>query len=266
MMAFLRKRIKHVIYVVKENRTYDQIHGDLPRGNGDPSLAILSPYSPNHQKLATPVRAARQLLRLGRDLEHRLELDHRRARHRLHREDLAGELRRARASPTTGRAATATSTSSPAHGGRATGRQPGHPARPRPAAPAPPTWPRPTARRARRATGYLWDAALRAGPDHPQLRLLREQRRQLDHHGRPRCWPAPSPPGSSRPSPPSRRWPPHTDEYFRGYDQNNADFYLFKEWEREFDGYVAGGQAAQPVVRAPARTTTSATSAPRSSA
>ena len=53
MMAFLRKRIKHVIYVVKENRTYDQIHGDLPRGNGDPSLAILSPYSPNHQALAS---------------------------------------------------------------------------------------------------------------------------------------------------------------------------------------------------------------------
>ena len=37
--------IKHVIYIIKENRTYDQILGDLkqngkPVGNGDPSLAM----------------------------------------------------------------------------------------------------------------------------------------------------------------------------------------------------------------------------------
>jgi DNA-binding beta-propeller fold protein YncE len=39
MMAFLHKHIKHVIYIVRENRTYDQILGDLGRGNSDPSLA-----------------------------------------------------------------------------------------------------------------------------------------------------------------------------------------------------------------------------------
>ena len=38
-MAALRQHIKHVIYIVKENRTYDQVLGDLDRGNGDPSLA-----------------------------------------------------------------------------------------------------------------------------------------------------------------------------------------------------------------------------------
>ena len=53
MMHFLRKRIHHVIYVVKENRTYDQLLGDLPVGNGDPSLAILGPYAPNHHRLAS---------------------------------------------------------------------------------------------------------------------------------------------------------------------------------------------------------------------
>ena len=37
-MTFLRQHIKHVIYLEKENRTYDQILGDLPIGNGDPSL------------------------------------------------------------------------------------------------------------------------------------------------------------------------------------------------------------------------------------
>lgn len=38
VMAQLRNRIKHVIYIIKENRTYDQVLGDLGRGNGDPSL------------------------------------------------------------------------------------------------------------------------------------------------------------------------------------------------------------------------------------
>src|SRR5208282_4818521 len=38
IMTFLRQHIKHVIYLEKENRTYDQILGDLPIGNGDPSL------------------------------------------------------------------------------------------------------------------------------------------------------------------------------------------------------------------------------------
>jgi YVTN family beta-propeller protein len=39
-MRFLREHIQHVIYIVKENRTYDQILGDLPVGNGDPALVM----------------------------------------------------------------------------------------------------------------------------------------------------------------------------------------------------------------------------------
>ncbi len=31
-------KIKHVIYIIKENRTYDQVLGDIPQGNGDPQL------------------------------------------------------------------------------------------------------------------------------------------------------------------------------------------------------------------------------------
>ena len=45
--------ITHVIYVMKENRTYDQILGDLGRGNGDPSLAIFGDgITPNQHELA----------------------------------------------------------------------------------------------------------------------------------------------------------------------------------------------------------------------
>ena len=53
ILAQLRKRIKHVIYIVKENRTYDQILGDLDRGNGDPSLVEFdATITPNSHLLA----------------------------------------------------------------------------------------------------------------------------------------------------------------------------------------------------------------------
>jgi YVTN family beta-propeller protein len=45
--------IEHVIYIVKENRTYDQVLGDMKEGNGDPSLVLFGEnISPNHHKLA----------------------------------------------------------------------------------------------------------------------------------------------------------------------------------------------------------------------
>jgi YVTN family beta-propeller protein len=54
MMAFLHTQIKHVIYIQKENRTYDQILGDLKQGNGDPKrVQFPQPISPNHHLLAT---------------------------------------------------------------------------------------------------------------------------------------------------------------------------------------------------------------------
>jgi YVTN family beta-propeller protein len=54
MMAFLHDHIKHVIYIQKENRTYDQVLGDLPEGNGDPTrVQFPQPITPNHHLLAT---------------------------------------------------------------------------------------------------------------------------------------------------------------------------------------------------------------------
>lgn len=45
--------ITHVIYVIKENRTYDQVLGDLPQADGDPSLLFFPrDVSPNHHALA----------------------------------------------------------------------------------------------------------------------------------------------------------------------------------------------------------------------
>ncbi len=45
--------LRHVIYVIKENRTYDQVLGDLPQANGDPKLALFGAnVTPNQHALA----------------------------------------------------------------------------------------------------------------------------------------------------------------------------------------------------------------------
>ena len=45
--------IRHMIYIIKENRTYDQLFGDLAVGDGDPSLAMYGEeITPNQHKLA----------------------------------------------------------------------------------------------------------------------------------------------------------------------------------------------------------------------
>ncbi|OIO23876.1 MAG: hypothetical protein COZ80_03900 [Ignavibacteria bacterium CG_4_8_14_3_um_filter_37_9] len=45
--------IKYVFYVIKENRTYDQVLGDVPQGNGDTSLTLFGEfYTPNQHALA----------------------------------------------------------------------------------------------------------------------------------------------------------------------------------------------------------------------
>jgi len=42
----------HVVYIIKENRTYDQVLGDMPEGNGDPSLCVFGErITPNQHKM-----------------------------------------------------------------------------------------------------------------------------------------------------------------------------------------------------------------------
>jgi len=45
--------IRHVFYIIKENRTYDQVFGDIKGGNGEPSLCLFpDSVTPNHHALA----------------------------------------------------------------------------------------------------------------------------------------------------------------------------------------------------------------------
>ena len=55
--------IQHVIYIIKENRTYDQVLGDIGKGNSDPSLVLFGEkMTPNLHQLAQRFHPLRQFL------------------------------------------------------------------------------------------------------------------------------------------------------------------------------------------------------------
>jgi YVTN family beta-propeller protein len=227
-MAFLRGKIKHVIYVVKENRTYDQVHGDLPIGNGEPSLAILSPYAPNHNKLAQQFVTLDNFYDSGetsgvgwnwttaaRTNDHVEKTQPPNYAGRGLSYDWEGDNRNVPVSLTPAERQQYGFTDPDMLAGTADVAAP-------------------DSRTGEVGTGYLWDAALRAG-----LTLRNYGFYVNNIPGAPIV--ATPYPNNPQAIAAKQALAPYTDQYFRGYDQNNADFYLFKEWEREFDGYVANG-------------------------
>lgn len=237
--GFLRRKIEHVVYIIKENRTYDQVLGDLTIGNGDPSLAILSPYAPNHKKLAldfftldnfydsgetsgvgwnwsTAARTTdftektQPVNYAGRGLSYDWEGGNRNIN--VAQATLAERLASNPLNPNDPDVLAGTADVAA-----------------------------PDSSKGKKGAGYLWDAALRAGLTIRNYGFfvgnivssndLTEE--ELAHPFK-----AGIPQGVAR----KQALAPHTDRYFRGYDQSNADFYLFKEWEREFDKSLAKGK------------------------
>lgn len=243
MMGFLRGKIKHVIYVVKENLTYDQVLGDLEKGNGDPKLTLFpEPISPNHHKLARQfvtmdnffdsgntsndgwnwTTAARTtdftektiaVNYAGRGLSYDWE-----GTNRNINVGLATTAHRIAANPYT------------------------------------PTDPdllpgaidvaAPDSSKGEAGTGYLWDGALARGLSLRNYGFFGD----LARYFLPASDPAfiapvanPFELGQVQFYPTKAALLNVSDPYFRGYDMKLADFWRFKEWEREFDGYVAKG-------------------------
>lgn len=242
-MAFLRSRIKHVIYVVKENRTYDQVLGDLERGNGDPSLAILAPYSPNHQQLA------RQFVIMDNFYD-------------------SGETSNTGWNWTTAaRSTDFTEKTSPVnYAGRGltydwegnnrninvahatvAERQAANPYSPGDADVLAGTADvaAPDAPEGEAGAGYLWDAALRAGRTVRNYGFYGDLSRYFLPSSDPAFIPLSRDPHADAVVqffPTKQSLLDVSDPYFRGYDQKYADYWRFKEWEREFDRYAAAGE------------------------
>ena len=257
ILSSLRGKIEHVIYVVKENRTYDQVLGDLDRGNGDPALAIFPErLTPNFHQLArqfvtldnfydsgevsgdgwnwsTSARTADSVEKTapvtyaGRGLDYDYE-----GTNREINVGLATTAARLAADP----------------------EQPDDPdLLPGTADVSAGDGPEDEA-----GTGYLWDAALRA---HLSVRnygfFLDGARYSLPAGNAAYLSPLlrdPFAPDGAPFTAEATGKPVQvafatkaallnaTDLYFRGFDQNFPDFWRFKEWEREFDHYVANGE------------------------
>ena len=243
-MAFLRAHIHHVIYIVKENRTYDQVLGDLEVGNGDPKLVVFPrAMTPNQHQLA------RQFVDLdaffdsgessntgwnwslaGRTNDYTEREAPVNYAERGLQYDQEGDNRNLNV----GFASTAERLVADPLGPKDPNMLPGARDVAAPDAPG-----------GVEGKGYLWDQALKAGRTvrnwgfYGDLALYQ---RAAGSYRTPRerePWRT----GVKVFVPAKASLMAISDPYFRGFDQGFPDYWRFKEWEREFDAFVAAGAA-----------------------
>ncbi len=247
LMTELRRRIQHVIYVIKENRTYDQVLGDLEVGDGDPSLTEFpEPLTPNHHSIA------RRFVTLDNFLD-------------------SGEVSGVGWNWTTAARTTdyTEKTVPPNYAGRGfvydwegtnrnvnvgigsvSKRVEAQPMlRPSPDVSADPNLlpgdadvAAPDAVSGEAGAGYLWDEALAQGLTLRNYGVFCDLTRYENpqrNRGYIRISKNPFEDKIVQAVPTKKALLDHTDPYFRSFDQNNSDFYLYKEWEREFDQFVS---------------------------
>ena len=237
-LAFLRTHIKHVIYIVKENRTYDQVLGDLEVGNGDPSLTEFPEVTtPNFHQLA------RSFVTLDNFYcTSEVSFDgwswstSARSPDLVEKEAPVTYSDRGLSYETEG-----TNRDINVGYGTLADRIKANPATPDDPDDLPGTAnvAAPDAADGENGTGYLWNAALRAHRSVRSYGFFVDLARysSTDQYAQYRI-PLLLDPASSKTQvayPTSAVLGPYTDIYFRGFDNAFPDYYRFKEWEREFD-------------------------------
>jgi hypothetical protein len=245
-MQFLRNHIQHIIYIIKENRTYDQILGDLAEGNGDPSLTEFgSEVTPNLHALAS------QFVDLDNFYDtSEVSMDGWPWSTSAHATDV---VERQTSVEYAGRGLSYDSegTNRNVNVGYATlaEREAANPVTP----PDPDVLPgttdtaAPDGPEGQQGAGFLWDAALRAGLTVRNYGFFLDQ--ALYNQPVPPGIPEIENPFASNtvvayPTSPSLG--PYTDPYFRGFDQTVPDWWRFEEWQRDF---TANGLANLTLLR-----------------
>jgi YVTN family beta-propeller protein len=245
-MATLRSNIKHVIYIVKENRTYDQILGDLGKGNGNPSLAEFpKKTTPSLHAMANNFVALDNFYDPGdvsgngwpwttsareSDAGAKMLPPNYAGNGGGGSYDWEGTNRNVNVG-LTGNARLAANPLSAALDADTL------PAASNVAAPDGPN--------GEVQQGYLWNAALRAGVTVRNYGFFIDLTR-YSLAGTPYAaagLPLDRTPFANKNAIAFASDPalaPLTDPYFRGFDDRYPDFYREQEWEREFNGYVAG--------------------------
>ena len=249
VMAAVRKGIQHVIFILKENRTYDQVLGDLPVGNGDPSLVQWgSAITPNEHNLAQTFVTLDNILasaevstdgwpwstsaRAPDVVEHSYPLAY---AGRGLSVDCVGLDRNVNVALPTLAQRIAADPRTPNDPDVMAGQTDvGGPDGPNNEV----------------NTGYLWDGALRAGLTVRNYGFLIDGTCYME----PTCAIPlahdPAATGTVVATPASVSLFPYTDPYFRGFDNSFPDYYRYTEWEREFDAnYAKGGLPSLSLVR-----------------
>ena len=243
-LAFLRAHIKHVIYIVKENRTYDQVLGDLEVGNGDPSLTeFLDAITPNfHQLARTFVTLDNFYCTSEVSFDGWSWSTSARSPDLVEKEAPVNYSGRGLSYETEG-----TNRDINVGYGTLADRLRANPATPNDPEDLPGTAnvAAPDAPDGEKGTGYLWNAALRAHRSVRSYGFFVDLARYspTEQYAQSKI-PLLVDPASSKTQvayPTSASLGPYTDIYFRGFDNAFPDYYRFKEWEREFDGKFAKG-------------------------
>ena len=234
--AFLRRHIKHVIYIIKENRTYDQVLGDLEVGNGDPSLTEFPEAStPNSHRLA------RNFVTLDNFYDtSEVSFDGWSWSTSARSPDLIEKQ------VTINYAGRGTSYDSEGTNrdinvgyGTLGERKKANPATPDDPDDLPgiANAAAPDAPDGENGTGYLWNAALRHHRSVRNYGFFIDLARYDAAHSK-YIIPLLLDPASTKTQvayPANGALGPYTDIYFRSFDNAFPDYYRFKEWEREFD-------------------------------
>jgi YVTN family beta-propeller protein len=234
VMAAVRQGVQHVIFIIKENRTYDQILGDLEIGNGDPSLTMFGEaVTPNQHQLARTFVTLDNFLDTAEvSYDGWLWTTSARAPDVVERQfplayayrglslDSEGVNRNVNVSlPTLAERKAAnpfTSDDADVLPGQTNVDAPDGPDN-------------------EVNTGYLWDAALRANLTVRNYGFFIDTTRySTTDYAIPMVrYPAAS--GTVVAIPSSASLAPYTDPYFRGFDNTLPDYYRYVEWAREFD-------------------------------
>jgi DNA-binding beta-propeller fold protein YncE len=245
----LRGKIQHVIYIVKENRTYDQILGDLEIGDGDPALTEFpEPVTPNHHSFARRFVTLDNFYDSGEVsgvgwkwsvagrttdyTEKTVPINYAGRGFAYDWEGLNRNVNVGYASPADRVKAQPLLTPDAQH--------PADPA----LLPGDADVAAPDGAEGEAGAGYIWDEALRAGLAVRNYGFYTDLGRYDDPAKNPSYIPISKTPFADKivqSYATTKALINRTDPYFRGFDQNNADFYNFQEWEREFDQFAANG-------------------------
>jgi hypothetical protein len=249
VLADVRHGIRHVIFIIKENRTYDQVLGDLPVGNGDPSLVQWGQkITPNMHNLAQTFVTLDSFMATSEVSNDGWPwTTSARAPDVIERQYPVAYAARGVSLDSEGvNRSVNVAIPSLAQRIAADPRTPNDPdvlaGQTDVAAPDGPN--------NEVNTGYLWDSALRAGL------TVRNYGFFVDTtcYNEPSCAIPlahdPAATGTIVASPASVSLTPYTDPYFRGFDNNFPDYYRYTEWERDFDAnYAKGGLPSLSLVR-----------------